>query len=182
MFRPVITNVVLLTALSVSLWAQGTVSDTTHSLTVATNANGKIHVASSASLTESGVPFGDFSASVSVQYYARTLTGGQITVQATSDFGACASPATSPSIACNTVQYSCGVASFGSACTTTVTLSTSSATSVLTLPSNSACVNGGNPCGPANPFTVPLNFTLSNDPNYKTGSYSATLQYTLSAT
>jgi len=164
------------------LWAQGTVSDTTHSLTVATNANGKIHVASSASLTESGVPFGDFSASVSVQYYARTLTGGQITVQATSDFGACASPATSPSIACNTVQYSCGVASFGSACTTTVTLSTSSATSVLTLPSNSACVNGGNPCGPANPFTVPLNFTLSNDPNYKTGSYSATLQYTLSAT
>ena len=164
-----------------SLLAQGTVTDTTHSLTVATSANGKLQVVSSATLAESAAIFGSFSTGISLQYYARTLNGGSITVQGTSDFGSCASPASSPSIACNTVHYTCGAASFGSACSSSVTLATSSATTVVTLPANSACVNGGNPCGPTNPFTIPLNFTLSNDPHYKTGPYSATLQFTISA-
>jgi hypothetical protein len=131
---------------------------------------------------ESAALFGNFTASISLQYYARTLTGGQITVQATSDFGACANPASNPSIACNAVHYTCGTASFGNACTTSVTLSTTSSTNVLALPLDSGCSNGGNPCGPTNPFTVPLTFTLSNDPHYQTGSYSATLLFTISAT
>lgn len=178
--RRIVVRFVWMWLLCSPLWAQGTATDTSHTLTVTTSANGKVHVASSASLTESGALFGNFTASISLQYYARTLTGFQITAQATSDFGAC-SPGT-PSIACNTVHYTCGTASFGNACTTSTTLSTSSATNVLALPSATGCVNGVNPCGPTNPFTVPLTFTLSNDPAYQTGSYSATLQFTLSAT
>ena len=179
--RTIFIPIILLALLCGSLFAQGTATDTTHSLTVTTGANGKVHVVSSATLTESAALFGSFSGNLSLQYYGRTLNGGSITVQGTSDFGSCASPASSPSIACSTVHYTCGTASFGSACSSTVTLATSSATTVVTLPANSACVNGGSPCGPTNPFTIPLNFTLSNDPYYKTGPYSATLQFTLSA-
>jgi hypothetical protein len=179
--RTIVIPFISLALLCGSLLAQGTATDTTHSLTVTTGANGKVHVVSSATLVESAALFGSFSASLSLQYYGRTLSGGSITVQGTSDFGPCSSPASSPSIACNTVQYTCGAASFGSACSSTVTLATSSATTVVTLPSNSACTNGGSPCGPTNPFTIPLNFTLSNDPYYKTGPYSASLQFTLSA-
>lgn len=168
--------------LGCSLWAQGTATDTSHSLTIATAANGKVHVVQSvATLTESAGLFASFSTGLSLQYYARTLNGGQITVQATGDFGACSSPASAPSVACSVVQYTCGTSSFGTGCSSPVTLSTASATTVITLPANSACVNGGSACGTSNPFTVPLNFTLSNDPYYKTGSYSATLQFTLSA-
>ena len=179
--RTIVIPFISLALLCGSLYAQGTATDTTHSLTVATSAYGKVHVASASTLAESAALFGSFSASLSLQYYGRTLNGGSITVQGTTDFGTCSSPASSPSIACSTVKYTCGATSFGSACSSTVTLATSSATTVVTLPSNSACTHGGSPCGPTNPFTIPLNFTLSNDPYYKTGPYSATLQFTLSA-
>jgi hypothetical protein len=179
--RQVLWIAISILAISASCSAQGIATDTSHSLTIATAANGKLHAIPAALLTESAALFGNFSANASLQYYARTLSGGQITVQAISDFGACASPATAPSIACNTVHYTCGTVSFGSACSSTVTLSTSSATTVLSLPVNSACMNGGSPCGATNPFTLPLSFTATNDPYYKTASYSATLQFTLSA-
>ena len=179
--RIIVIPFIFLALLCGSLYAQGTATDTTHSLTVTTNPYGKVHVASAATLSEAAALFGGFSGNLSLQYYGRTLNGGTITVQGTADFGTCSSPASSPSIACNTVHYTCGTASFGSACSSTITLATSSATTVVTLPSNSACTNGGSPCGPTNPFTIPLNFTLSNDPYYKTGPYSASLQFTFSA-
>ena len=172
----------IMTTCAGRLLAQGTATDTSHSVTVTTSAAGKLHVVqATATLIRGAALFSAYSTGVTLQYYARTLSGGQITVQATSDFAICGSPATAPSVACNTVHYTCGSASFGTACVSTQTLSTTSSTPVIALPSSSGCTNGGSPCGAANPFSVPLTFTLSNDPNYKTGTYTATVQFTISA-
>lgn len=168
--------------LSASLFGQGTVTDTTHSVSVTTSAAGKLHVVqATATLIRGAALFSAYTTTLTLQYYARTLSGGQITVKANSDFAACGSPATAPSVACNVVQYSCGSASFGTACVSTQTLSTSTSTTVLTLPNSSGCTNGGSPCGAANPYSLPLTFTVSNDPNYQTGTYTATVQFTISA-
>ena len=164
-------------------WGQGTATDTSHSLTVNTSAAGKLHVVqTTATFIRGAALFSAYSTTVTLQYYARTLSGGQITIQATSDFASCGSPATAPSVACNAVQYTCGSASFGTACVSTQTLSTASSTPVITLPNSSGCTNGGSPCGAANPYSVPLSFTLSNDPNYQTGTYTAVVTFTISAT
>jgi hypothetical protein len=44
------------------------------------------------------------------------------------------------------------------------------------------CTGAGSPCNNAATNTVSVSFTLTDDPKYKTGSYSATLTWTISAT
>src|SRR5258706_10775383 len=86
------------------LLGRGTAPDRSHSVTISPSAAGKLHVVqATATLTRGAALFSAYSAGVTLQYYARTLSGGQITVQATSDFAPCGSPATAPSVACNTV-------------------------------------------------------------------------------
>jgi hypothetical protein len=45
----------------------------------------------------------------------------------------------------------------------------------------SACTGGGAPCSTASPNSANVTFILADDPKYKTGSYSATLTWTISA-
>jgi hypothetical protein len=45
-----------------------------------------------------------------------------------------------------------------------------------------ACTGGGAPCSTVTPNTVTVNFSLTDDAKYQTGSYSATLIFTISAT
>jgi len=139
----------------------------------------------SVTLTKSGVTFSNYTGSLSVQYRARTTqsTGsGSITVKATADFAPTGGPsiATPPSTG-DAVQYTCSGATLGTSCSGTQTMSTSIATNVVTL-SASECTGGGGSCSSASPNTVTLNFTLTNDPEYKAGTYSATLTFTISAT
>ena len=165
------------------LLAQGIATDTTHSLTITTNPAGKLHmVQSTATFTPGAAIFGSYGTAVTVQYYARTSAGGTITAKSISDFATCGAPATAPSVACNAVKYTCAAVTFGTGCASTQTLSTTTSTSVVSLPPSSGCTNGGSPCGPANPSGISLTFTLTNDPNYKTGTYSAIVQFTISAT
>ena len=123
--------------------------------------------------------FSAFVAAAPINYRARTTPtgGGVITLQVTSDF----SPAGGPSAATGVLTYTCSGASLGIACSGTQTASTSAQTPVLTLPA-SACTGGGGACSIQDPNSVTLNFTLADEPGFATGTYSATITLTVSAT
>jgi len=139
----------------------------------------------SVTLTKTGTTFTKFTGSLTIQYDARTTQstgGGSITVKATADFTPTGGPsiATPPSTG-DALQYTCSGPTLGTSCSGTQTVSTSAATNVVTL-SASECTGGGGSCSSTSPNTVTLSFTLTDDPQYKTGSYSATLTFTISAT
>lgn len=122
--------------------------------------------------------FQPFHTSLAVSYEARTSTsGGQITLKVIGDF----TPAGGPTVSGGGLTYTCASATLGSPCTGTQTASTTAQTPVLTLPA-SACTGGGGPCSGPDPNTVNLTFTLTDDPGYSTGSYSANVMFTISAT
>ena len=157
----------------------GVTGTTTQTLSAQINAIGKLSVPASLNLTTAGTTFVAYSGNLTVSYRARTTqaTGsGSLTLRATADF----SPAGGPSVASGQLTYTCSAASLGVACSGTQTASTASQTSVVTLGAN-LCTGGGGSCSAANPNTVQSAFTLSNNPAYKTGTYSATLTFTISA-
>jgi hypothetical protein len=135
-------------------------------------------------LTKTGTVFNTFTGSLTFNYRARTTQSsgtGNITVKATSDF----SPAGGPSIgtpptASDKLTFTCASASLGTPCSGTQTVSLATAATVLTIPATS-CTGGGGACSSTDPNTETVNFSLTNDPKYKTGSYSATLTFTISA-
>ncbi len=135
-------------------------------------------------LTKPSTNFNSFTGNVMLRYRARTSQGtgqGAITVQATADFTPAGGPSISvPPSAGDTFTYTCRGATLGASCSGTQTVSTTAATNVVTLGA-SACTGGGAPCSTANPNMANVTFTLSDDPKYKTGSYSATLTWTISA-
>ncbi len=143
-------------------------------------------IPASVSLAHTGTTFSAFTGAVTLDYRARTTpsTGsGTITVKATTDFtcssgGPCI--ATPPSTG-DALKYTCSGATLGTNCSGTQTVSTTSATTVVTIPAG-VCTGAGSPCNNAATNTVSVSFTLTDDPKYKTGSYSATLTWTISAT
>ena len=71
------------------------------------------------------------------------------------------------------LTYTCSVNSPGTGCTGSVTALTSAATSVANFGSNAKSSKAGN--------SGSVSWTLSNDPLYSTGTYSATVTVTISA-
>ena len=152
---------------------------TTQTLSASINAIGKLSVPASLTVTSAGTTFVAYSGNLSVSYRARTTAGtgsGSLTLRATADF----SPTGGPSIATGQLTYTCSAATLGAACSGTQTASVASQTSVVTMGAD-LCTGGGGSCSAANPNTVQSTFTLSNNPAYKTGTYSATLTFTISA-
>jgi hypothetical protein len=135
-------------------------------------------------LAKTGTIFNSFTGSLQLLFRARTgssATAAGITMKATSDFTPSGGPSiASPPTVGAALQYSCSGATLGSNCTGTQTVSTSASTPVITLP-RSACTGGGAPCSADDPNSMTLNFTLTNDPKYKAGNYTATLTFTISA-
>ena len=133
---------------------------------------------SSTPLTASGSNFSLFSGSTGLTYYVRTTEtggGGSITLKVTSDFSPSGGPSVaSPQTSADALTYTCTVASPGTACTGTQTASTSSQTNLATFGTNVHTGTGGS--------TASVGWSLANDPNYKTGTYSAIVQFTISAT
>ncbi|MBZ5624922.1 MAG: hypothetical protein LAQ69_40400 [Acidobacteriia bacterium] len=177
-FRPPWLTGLLVGALAVgdSIGGTGSVNQT---LNATLQPIGKLSVPASLNLTASVTQFAPFSGTLAVSYRARTTpTGsGTITVRVTSDF----LPAGGPSAAAAALSYTCGSASLGTPCSGTQTASTTVQTPVLTLPA-SACTGGGGTCSAANPASLNLSLTLTDNPGYATGSYSAQLTFTISAT
>jgi hypothetical protein len=157
----------------------GVTGTTTQTLSAQIDAIGKVSVPSSLTLTGSGTTFVAYSGNLLVSYRARSTasTGsGSLTLRATADF----SPAGGPSIASGQLTYTCSAASLGVACSGSQTASTVSQTGVVTLGAG-VCTGGGGSCSSVNPNTVQDTFTLSDNPAFKTGTYSATLTFTISA-
>ena len=144
------------------------------------------NVPASVTLTHAGTVFNAFTGTVTLSYRARTTaaTGsGSITAKATTDFP-CASGGPcilTPPTAGDALTYTCTGATLGTNCSGTQTVSTTAATNVVTIPAG-ACTGAGAPCNNASPNTISVNFKLTDDPKYKTGTYTATLTWTISAT
>jgi hypothetical protein len=167
---------------SLALAQLGTASGTTTvNVTVGAEAALSI-VTGTTTLASAGTNFSSYTGTTNLAYFVRTSAAsgsGTITVQVTSDF----SPAGGPSVATpptagDALKYTCTVAAPGNngtatACSGSVTASTASATSVGTFGADARSLIGGNSAAVA--------WTLTNDPKYKTGAYSGTVTFTISA-
>jgi hypothetical protein len=156
----------------------GVTATTTQTLSVGISALAKLSVPTSSTLTHSGTAFSPFSASFTMNYRARTTSsgGGSLALNAASDF----TPSGGPSLSAGALSYTCSSATLGTACTGTMTVHTSPATSVVSLPAG-VCTGGGGACSSSDPNTTSLVFTLTDSPSFSTGSYSTTLMFTASA-
>jgi hypothetical protein len=164
---------------------QATTLTTTQTLSAVISPLGNLFsFPNSVTLAKTGTAFNNFTGSLTIDYRERTTQstgGGTITVEATADF----TPANGPSIHTppstgDALTYTCSGATLGTNCSGTQTVNTTAATNVVTF-SASECTGGGGSCSSASPNTVTVNFTLTDDPKYDTGSYSATLTFTISA-
>ena len=159
--------------------ASGATGTGAQSLTATINPLGSLTAPASASLTTIGTTFHPFTGSLTVTYKGRTTPtgGGSLTLSVSSDF----SPSGGPSAASGALSYTCSGATLGTACSGSQTASTTVQTPVLTLPA-SACTGGGGACSSQNPNSVNLSFSLTDSPAYATGTYSAMVTFTISAT
>jgi hypothetical protein len=125
-----------------------------------------------------GSLFSTFSGSVTVSSEIRTTaTGsGTLTLQASSF-----TPIGGPNASTGDLTYQCSAASYGTACSGTVTASTTSATSVATYAASS-CTGGGGSCSPSDPNTVVVQFIIADKSTYETGIYLTSITFTMSAT
>ena len=137
-------------------------------------------LAKTGSLFVSSGHYAGFSASLTLMYNARTgstnSTAG-ITMKANTDF----TPAGGPSMSAGDIlSYTCAGPTLGTGCSGTQRVSTTVATPVLSLPPL-ACSGGGSPCSNSYPNSANLSFFLPDNPRYRTGFYTTTLQFTISA-
>jgi hypothetical protein len=150
---------------------------TTVSVTVGAEASVQIDTGTTG-LTSSGTLFSDYTGTTNYTYKIRTTkTGGTgtITLKVTSDF----SPTGGPSVATpptsgDALAYTCTVVAPASACSAQ-TASTTTSTAVASFGANATSAKAGN-SGNA------VNWTLTNDPVYQTGSFNAVATFTISAT
>ncbi|HVN04043.1 MAG TPA: hypothetical protein VMT86_06465 [Bryobacteraceae bacterium] len=139
---------------------------------------GSISAPALAALRTTAANFQPFTGTLSLNYRVRTTPsgGGNVTLRVTSDF----TPSGGPSVAAGALSYTCTGATLGVACIGTQPASTAVQTPVVTLPA-SACAGGSGGCSQYTNSVI-LNFSLADDPGYQTGTYSARVMFTISAT
>jgi hypothetical protein len=110
-------------------------------------------------------------------YFIRTSPtsgSGSIVLQVTTDFSPTGGPSVaSPPTTGDALTYNCTVSSPGTACTGPLTAKTTSTTNVGTFGADAHSTFAGNSASVA--------WTLTNDPLYKVGTYSATVTFTVNA-
>lgn len=161
----------------------GTSTGTT-TLNVTVAAEAALTVGATTNLTSTGTNFSSYTGTTNLTYFIRTSSSGGtgfIKLQVTSDFPA--SLAGGPSVATpptagDALNYTCTVSNPGSngtatPCATPTTASTTAQTSVATFGVDNRSAIGGN--------SASIAWTLTNDPKYKTGAYSAVVTFTVSA-
>ena len=174
------TAVILMAGLgAVSAFGQTFAVNGTTTLSVNVVAEASISIGTSTT-TLSSAPglFVDYTGTTNFTYKLRTTKvggTGSVNVQITSDFAGAGGPsvATPPS-AGDALTYSCTVAAPGTACTGPVTALTSATTSVSTFGTDAHSAKAGN--------AGSVSWILTNDPEYKSGTYTATATFTISAT
>lgn len=169
--------VILLAALgAVSASGQTFAASGTTTLAVTVGPEASIAVnTSSTPLTTTGGLFADFTGTTNFIYKIRTAQSdgqGHIVLQITSDFDGTGGPkVASPPSAGDALTYTCTVAS-GTACGSSQTASTSTTTPVASFGADAHSAKAGD--------AGSVLWSLTNDPAYKTGSYSATATLTIS--
>jgi hypothetical protein len=150
-------------------------SSPTNVISVSVSAEAALTIGGDTALTSSGTNFADYIGTTNYTYFIRTGTGtGSINLKVTSDF----SPANGPSVAAppsegDALKYTSTVSTPGNAISGVQTASTASTTGLATFGADAHSAKAGN--------SGSIGWTLTNDPVYKTGSYSATVTYTISA-
>ena len=130
-------------------------------------------------LTAAGTTFNsNYTGTTSLTYKVRTTKvggSGSITLKVTTDFGPAGGPSVlTPPTAGDTLAYTCTLTAPGSACSGSQTSSTGASTPVGTFGTDAKSASAGNGGSVA--------WTLTNDPQYSTGTYTATVTFTISAT
>lgn len=162
------------------LAALGQATGTT-TVTVTIGAEATISITNGTTNLTAGTTFGNFTGTTNFTYQIRTTQSGgsgSVTLKVTSDF----SPAGGPSVAAppspaDKLTYTCTGSgpSVPGPCATAQTASTTTSTPVLNF--------GADAHSNASPGdNGAVSWTLVNDPKYKTGAYSATVTFTISAT
>jgi hypothetical protein len=168
--------VLALTGLLANAQSFGPTGTTTLTLTVGAEASIRVDTSSTA-LTTAGAVFNNYTGTTSFTYKVRTTktTGsGTITLQVTADFSPVGGPSVAtPPTAGDVLDYTCTLTAPGTGCSGSVAASTTAATSVATFGAGARSAAAGN--------TGSVGWTLTNDPQYQTGSYTATVTYTISA-
>jgi len=173
----------LLTALGLLLMASlahaqlgGTTGTTSMSVSVGAEAGLTVNTATT-TFSSTGTNFSSYTGSTSLTYFIRTTPtsgSGSIVLKVTTDFAPTGGPSVgTPPTAGDALTYNCTVSSPGTACSGPLTASTSSTTGVGTFGADGHSTYAGNSASVA--------WTLTNDPVYKVGTYSATVTFTIAA-
>ena len=128
-------------------------------------------------IASAGSTFNPYAGTTNYSYKIRTTTSGgsgSITLKVTTDF----SPANGPSVAHpptagDVLTYTCAITGVGTACSSAMTASTTSSTNVVTFGAATRSSAAGD--------TGSVSWSLTNDPKYATGTYTATVTFTISA-
>ena len=176
--RKLLAPVLLGLLSSASLFAQFGPTGTT-SLQVVVGSEAAIRVdTATTNLTTAG-SFVNYTGSTGYTYKIRTTKvggTGTVTVQITSDFGPAGGPSVAaPPTAGDSLDFTCASSAPATACAGTQTAATASATNVATFGADARSARAGN--GGNN-----VSWSLTNDPQYQTGTYTATATFTISAT
>jgi len=134
-------------------------------------------------LTQNGNNFSDYTGTTNFTYFIRTTKSGgtgSIVLEVTTDFssgGGNAPSVASPPTNSDHLYYSCSVpnptSGTATPCTGPVNSSTTTATNVASFGADARSAKAG--------VSSSVTWSLSNDPLYQTGSYTATVTYTISA-
>ena len=151
----------------------------TTTLSVNVGAEAALTVGNSTALSSTGTTFSNYTGTTSLTYFVRTINSGTVTLQVTGDFSPNGGPSVAtPPTAGDKLIYNCAVNTPGTHggvtnCSTGQQAATASATKVATFGADARSVSAGN--------TGTVSWTLTNDPAYKAGAYSATVTFTISA-
>jgi hypothetical protein len=120
---------------------------------------------------------GAFTGTTNFTYKVRTtLAGGtgSVTLRVTTDFGAGGPSVLTPPTAGDALTYTCTAAS-GTPCSSAQTASTTTSTSVATFGADAHSTAAAGDAGS-------VAWSLTDDPAYKTGTYTATVTFTIAST
>ena len=155
----------------------------TTTLGITVGAEAGLTVAATSSLTNVGNNFANYTSSTALTYYVRTTQSsgsGTITAKVTTDFSPTGGPsvATPPTTGDALTYTSSGTAPGNNGTGAVmafagVAASTTAQTNVATFAADNRSLLAGN--------SESLARTLTNDPKYQTGAYSATVTFTISA-
>lgn len=185
MKKTLIVAAALVLSASFAHAATVTATDTT-TLSLAVSNEANIAVITTTTLLSSGTTtFSDYTGTTNYKYQIRTSSGGSggsVTLKVTTDFsnGTGGQPSVgSPPTLGDLLKFTC-TAAVGTACATAQTASTSVDATAITFGTNVHAGAPGNVTANGANGSVIWNFT--NDPIYPTGTYTATVTFTISAT